>query len=257
MARVLFLPGWTCFSTLLSSSLVSAGETASIPVWGWRAEWVWRGKSVSLPISEGPDLSSERRVGLKRAFSMLFSATSARYRDWRISSVLASTAVAEFLRCALTCFSTRRRLSNWRAAGEPGFFRCLFAYSLSQNSSSLSSLSGSLGCFSVSELFPGRGAKVNSAVEGAIVEVDTVSATTGGKTLVTRILDGISTGWSSIADWLRFMLVSVDAAGTFNDRSKRPIAASLTPSDDKGRREAGTVVVIMLDTIGPWVSIYL
>lgn len=171
--------------------------------------------------------------------------------------MLASTVVADFLRCALTCFSTSRRFSNWRAPGEPAFFRCLFAYSLSQNSSSLSSLSGSLGCFSVSELFPEREAKVNSAVEGAMVEVDTVSATTGGKTLVTRILDGISTGSSSVADWLRFMLVSVDAVGTFNDRSKRPIVASLTRSDEKEEREAGTLVAIMLDVIGPWVSIYL
>lgn len=159
--------------------------------------------------------------------------------------MLSSFAPAEFLRCALTCFSTRRRFSNRRAADEPGLFRCLFAYSLSQYSSSLSSLSGPLGSFSVSEVFPGRGAKVNSAGEGATAVVDTVSATKGGKTLVTCNLDGISTGSNSIADWLRFMLVSMDAAGSFNVRSKRPIAANVASSDDKEGRESGTVVAIM------------
>lgn len=74
---------------------------------------------------------------------------------------------------------------------------------------------------------------------------------------MTRILDGISTGSSSVAGWIRFMLLSVDAFGTFNDRSMRPISASLTRSDEKEEREAGTLVAIMLDVIGPWVSIYL
>lgn len=123
--------------------------------------------------------------------------------------MLSSVAPAELFRLALTCFSTRRRFSNRRAADEPGLFRCLFAYSLSQYSSSLSSLSGPFGSFSVPEVFPERGAKVDSAGERATAVVDTVS-------VVKRILAGVSTASSSIADWLRFMLVSVDAVDTFN-----------------------------------------
>lgn len=173
--------------------------------------------------------------------------------------MLPSFTPGEFLRCVLTCLSTRRRFSNRRAADEPGLFRCLFAYSLSQYSSSLSSLSGPLGSFSVSEVFPERGAKVNSAGEGATAVVDTVSATKGGKTLVTPILDGIPTGSSSIADWLRFMLLSMDAGDIFNVQSKLAIAANVasSSSEDKEGRESGTVVAIMLDAIGPCVSIYM
>lgn len=107
----------------------------------------------------------------------------------------------------------------------------------------------------MSEVFPERGAKVNSVGEGATAVVDTVSAPTGGKTLVTRILDGVSTGSSSIADWLRIMLVSMDAVGALNVQSKCPIAANLAPSDDKEGRESGTVVAIVLDAIRPCVSI--
>lgn len=171
--------------------------------------------------------------------------------------MLSSVAPAELFRLALNCLSIRRRFSNRRAPDEPGLVRCLFAYSLSQNSSSLSSLSGPLGSFSVSEVFPERGAKVTSAWERATAVVDTVSATTGGQALVKRILAGVSTASSSIADWLRFMLVSIDAVDTFNMRSKRPIATILAPSYDKEGREAGAVMAIVSAAIGPGVSIYL
>ena len=53
------------------------------------------------------------------------------------------------------------------------------------------------------------------------------------------------------------MLVPVDAVDTFNMRSRLLIAAKLTPSDDKEGGEAGTVMAIVLDAIGPCVSIYI
>lgn len=169
--------------------------------------------------------------------------------------MLSSEAATELFNFALTCCSTSRRLSKRRAADEPGLFLWRFAYSLSQYSSSFFSLSGPLEVFSVSEVFPEEAAKVNSTGGRAAVVADTVSATTGDQTVVKGILAGIST--TSIADRLRPMLVPVDAVDTFNMQSRLLIAPKLTPSDDKEREEAGTVMAIVLDAIGPCVSIYI
>lgn len=76
---------------------------------------------------------------------------------------------------------------------------------------------------------------------------------------MTPILDRIPTGSSSMADWLRFMLLFMDAGGIFNVQSKLAIAANVASSSSecKEGRESGTVVAIILDAIGPCVSIYM
>lgn len=96
---------------------------------------------------------------------MLPLVTVARERDWRMSSVLSSVAAAGlFLLAFWRCF-TRRRLSKRGAADEPGLFRWLSAYFLSQNTSSFSSLSGLFESFSVSEVFPEEAAKYPTGEE--------------------------------------------------------------------------------------------
>lgn len=109
-----------------------------------------------------------------------------------MSSVLSSVAAAGHFPLALWCCSTRRPFSKRRAADEPGLFRWRSAYSLSQNSSSLSSLSGALESSSGSEVVPEEAAKLNSVGERATAAADIVSATMLGDAVAKRILSNIS-----------------------------------------------------------------
>ena len=118
------------------------------------------------------------------------------------------------------------------AADEPGLFRWLSACSLSQNSSSFSSLSGLLESFSVSEVFPEEAAKYSAG--GSVTTVaDIVSATTWSEAVAMRIPSNISATPRSVGERLRRLLVSADAVAAFKVRSKRPTAANSAPSDDE------------------------
>lgn len=101
----------------------------------------------------------------------------------------------------------------------------------------------------MSEMFPEEAAKLSLAGGRATAVADIVSATTWGEAVPKRIPSNISAISSSIAEWLRRMLVSLDAVAAFNVRSKRPIAENGDPSDDEGGREAGTVMAIVLDAM--------
>lgn len=157
--------------------------------------------------------------------------TIAPERDRRISSVLSSVATAELFLLALRRCFTIRRLSKRRAADELGLFRWLSAYSLSQKSSSFSSLSGLMGTFSTSEVFAEEAAKYSAGGRATTV-ADIVSATMWSEAVAMHILSNISALPRSVGERLRRLVMSADAVATFNVRSKRPTAANSAPSDD-------------------------